>query len=448
MSAASVQPIGTHRPVHDPSLFADIEGGITRPESDISSPDAASWFSNRIAAGTDGNLALMLVELDRISLVQAAVEKSPGDTAERISRRLAQILPVGSYLERIGVDLLLALVADLGTPQAAASLSEELLRGIEDSLPMPLNPRIGMALYPDAGTDIGVLARRATIALTDAHDKSPNRIRVWSGARNAPSDNTYRLASDLGRALAHKELELSYQPKISAESGLVTGMEALVRWYHPRFGRIEPDEFVPLAEENGLINQLGEWVLFTACRQLRHWQDDGLSPGTMAVNVSAHQVARPEFTETVIRALRESRLDPEFLTLELTESAVIRDDASASDAIHRLCQRGVRFSVDDFGTGYATFSNLRRLAVDSIKIDRSFVSGLARESHDTVIVEAIVAMAEKLGLAVIAEGVETVEQYRRLRDLGCTEFQGFLFSTPLAEDELAAFLARQQQFLP
>ena len=337
------------------------------------------------------------------------------------------------------------LLGDFETAQNISEMANKILGEIEDALPTPLNPRVGISLYPDAGTDITVLTHRATIALTAAHDKSSSRVRMWSGARSSPTDNTYRLASDLGRALPHVEIELHYQPKVSAATGHVSGMEALVRWYHPRFGRIEPDEFVPLAEQNGLINQLGDWVLFTACRQLRYWQDEGLAPGTMAVNVSAHQVARRDFAETVRRAIRDSGITPESLTLELTESAVIRDDASAAESIKELCALGVRFSMDDFGTGHATFSNLRNLAVDSVKIDRSFVAGMVLHGQDAVIVEAIIVMADRHGLSVIAEGVENIDQYQRLRELGCAEIQGFLLSTPLAEDEMATFLASGHQ---
>ena len=412
-------------------------------KSDI---DAASWFTDWVTNHSDERLAVMIIEFDRVSLVQAAVEASSGAASGRLPKHLEEILPFGSYIERIGVDLFLALVGDFDSADDLADMTNRMLGEIEDALPTPLNPRLGIAIYPDAGADISVLARRATIALTTAHDKSSSRVRVWSGSRSSPADNTYRLAADLGRALSHNEIALNYQPKVTTTTGLVSGMEALVRWYHPRFGRIEPHEFIPIAEQNGLINQLGDWVLFTACRQLRYWQEEGLSPGTMAVNVSAHQITRREFTETVSRAIRENGIAPEDLTLELTESAVIRDDASAAEAIQELCARGVRFSVDDFGTGHATFSNLRNLAVDSVKIDRSFVSGMVHHGQDAVIVEAIIVMAEKLGLSVIAEGVENMEQYRRLCDLGCDEIQGFLFSTPLAEDQLAAFLAAHHQF--
>lgn len=446
MSPAFAQQIRTRGHTPDPSVFADLTGTLLGTQNGETPVGAAGWFANWRATGKAERLAVLLIELDRVSLVQSVAEGGPDTTPDRLSKHLEKVLPYGSYLERIGVDLFLAVVGDLASTQEAVDLAGNMLGEIEDSLAMPLNPRIGVALYPDAGSDIAVLARRATIALTDVHDKSSSRVRLWSGPRRSPTDNNYRLASDLGRALAHKEIELNYQPKISTASGRVSGMEALVRWYHPRFGRIEPDEFVPLAEANGLINQLGEWVLFTACRQLRYWQDEGLSPGTIAVNVSAHQVAGRGFTDMVTWAFRECGLTPGDLTLELTESAVIRDDDSATEAVQELCARGVRFSIDDFGTGHATFSNLRRLAVDSVKIDRSFVSGMVHNTQDAVIVEAIIVMAEKLGLSVIAEGVETLEQFRRLRDLGCEEIQGFLFSTPLAEDELAAFLARQHRF--
>ena len=395
MPPVPAQHFDDHGPSPNPPVFADLAGVLTDTRNRNAPTGAAGWFTSWLASCKGDRLAVLLIELDRVSLVQAVVENGPDTTVDRVSKHLEKALPYGSYLERIGVDLFLAMIVDLTTTQDAMSMAQDLLGEIEDALTVPLNPRIGMALYPDAGSDVAVLARRATIALTDAHDKSDSRVRVWSSARNSPTDNTYRMASDLGRALVHKEIELHYQPKVLTATGQVSGMEALVRWYHPRFGRIEPDEFIPLAEENGLIGQLGEWVLFTACRQLRNWQEQGLSAGTIAVNVSAHQVARPEFTDTVNRALRENALAPSDLTLELTESAVIRDDALAAKAIQDLCARGVHFSIDDFGTGHATFSNLRRLPVDSVKIDRSFVSGMVHDPQDAVIVEAIIMTAEK-----------------------------------------------------
>lgn len=446
MPPASAQSFVTRSQASAPPVLQGLTAILGDASSRKINVDAASWFTERVTSHRDERLAVLIIEFDHVSLIQAAVEASSGAASDRLPKHLEEILPFGSYIERIGVDLFLALVGNFDSAGDLADMTNRMLGDIEDALPTPLSPRFGIAIYPDAGTDLSVLARRATIALTTAHDKSSNRVRVWSGSRSSPADNTYRLAADLGRALSQNEIDLNYQPKVSTTTGRVSGMEALVRWYHPRFGRIEPDEFIPIAEQNGLINQLGDWVLFTACRQLRYWQEEGLSPGTMAVNVSAHQVARGGFTETVSPAIRDNGIAPEDLTLELTESAVIRDDASAAEAIQELSARGVRFSVDEFGTGHATFSNLRNLAVDSVKIDRSFVSGMVHHGQDAVIVEAIFVMAERLGLSVIAEGVENMDQYRRLCELGCDEIQGFLFSTPLAEDQLAAFLSAHHHF--
>tara|TARA_Y100001934_G_scaffold277862_1_gene377716 strand:+ start:6482 stop:7201 length:720 start_codon:yes stop_codon:yes gene_type:complete len=220
--------------------------------------DAAGCFSNWTAHHKEERLAVLIIEFDRVSLVQAAVDRTTAARSDGLPKHLEEILPFGSYIERIGIDIFLVLLGDFETAQNISEMANKILGEIEDALPTPLNPRVGTSLYPDAGTDITVLTRRETIALTAAHDKSSSRVRMWSGARSSPTDNTYRFASDLGRALSHGEIELHYQPKVSATTGHVSGMEALVRWYHPRFGRIEPDEFVPLAEQNGLINQLGD----------------------------------------------------------------------------------------------------------------------------------------------------------------------------------------------
>jgi EAL domain-containing protein (putative c-di-GMP-specific phosphodiesterase class I) len=252
------------------------------------------------------------------------------------------------------------------------------------------------------------------------------------------------LENNLRRGLERDQFMIHYQPQADLETGRIVGMEALVRWQHPELGVISPGDFIPLAEDTGLIMPLGEWVLRTACAQYKGWQEEGLTPLRMSVNVSARQFQQPNLVRTVARVLRETELDAQFLELELTEIAVMNDPDRAITTLRQLKEMGIKISIDDFGTGYSSLSYLKRFPIDVLKIDRSFVRDITTDPDDEAICMSIIELAHNLNLRVIAEGVETEAQLGFLRLLKCNEMQGYLFSKPLPAKSFAQLLAKGQ----
>ena len=302
---------------------------------------------------------------------------------------------------------------------------------------------LGIGVFPNDGEDIDTLLKHTGIAMHHAKRRGKNTYDFYSKEMNTRSVERLSLETELRKALSGNELLLHYQPKTDIRTGRITGMEALLRWQHPERGWISPVEFIPLAEEIGFITPLGEWVLHTACTQIKAWQSAGLAAQCMAVNVSSHQFRHGEFIGVLKEALGSSGLDPKHLALELTENVIMENEGENIEALHQIKEMGVKLSVDDFGTGYSSLSYLRRLPLDELKIDRSFITEVDSNEDDASIVAAILAMARRLGLTVVAEGVETEQQLAYLRAEGCQEYQGYLFSKPVPADELAALLANQ-----
>jgi EAL domain-containing protein (putative c-di-GMP-specific phosphodiesterase class I) len=290
----------------------------------------------------------------------------------------------------------------------------------------------------------------ADAAMYSAKQRGRGNVQCFEGGMSEGVDNRVQLESDLHQAVSGKQFELFYQPKVHTKSGVVRSAEALIRWRHPERGMIPPDEFIPLAEECGLIGAIGEWVVREACRQARAWQDGGLSPMRVSVNLSPSQFRGGGLIHSVRRALEETRLDAEFLEVELTESAVMSDPEESIAILEQLSSMGVLVSVDDFGTGYSSMSYLRRLPIDKLKIDRVFINEIVSRPEDASIVRAIVSLAHSLRLKVVAEGVETLAQLDFLKAVGCDEYQGYHFSRPLPSNEFERVVreksAQAQQF--
>jgi EAL domain-containing protein (putative c-di-GMP-specific phosphodiesterase class I) len=306
---------------------------------------------------------------------------------------------------------------------------------------------IGVAVYPSEGTPADSLIEHADIAMYRAKKLGRNNFQFYTPAMNEESMERVRIESALRSALERKEFVLHYQPQVDLKTGQIVGMEALIRWQHPELGMVPPNRFIGIAEETGLIVQIGAWVMRSACAQNKAWQDAGLGKLRVAVNLSARQFGAPDLIAGLEAVLLDTMLDPDCLEIELTESLFMNDITPAVELLHRMKSLGVNLSIDDFGTGYSSLSYLSRFPIDVLKIDRSFVADITIDANDAAIVTSIIALAHNLKLAVIAEGVETLEQLDYLRSHGCDEMQGYFFSKPLPAAEFESLL-RQGRCLP
>ena len=308
-----------------------------------------------------------------------------------------------------------------------------------DETEMAISVSVGVTMYPEDGADFGTLMRKADMAMYRAKDAGRNSYRFFNEEMNDAVIEQVTLHSGLRRGLEAGQFALHYQPQIELSSGRLVGAEALIRWNHPDLGLVSPARFIPVAEETGLIVEIGDWVLREACREAARWIGLGLSEPLVAVNLSALQFRRGDIEKSVTKALEESGLEPHMLELELTESILISDTENVLSTVKRLKIMGVRLSIDDFGTGYSSLSYLKRFEVDKLKIDQSFIRDLATDPEDAAIVRAIIQMAHSLGLKTIAEGVETQDVLDHLRLFHCDETQGYFHARPLPADDFVAF---------
>ncbi len=400
-------------------------------------------------------LAILAVDLDRFKRVNDTLGHVAGDRLlQVVAERLAQCVRTSDAVmrperdlavSRLGGDEFTLMLSDIERAEDAMTVVQRIYDAFAEPISVDGNvmyasASIGISVYPHDGTDADALLRNADAAMHAAKESGGGTYQYYGEAMNKASFNRLALEHDLRRALEREEFELFYQPKVNLVDGQVVGAEALIRWRHAERGLVSPGEFIPVAEETGLIAPIGEWALREACRQVRHWQQRGLPSITVAVNLSARQFHQSDLANVVGRALAESGLDARWLELEITESIVMHDAAKAVVTLGQLKAMGLTISVDDFGTGYSSLSYLKRFPIDALKIDRSFVRDIASDPDDAAIARAIVTMAESLKLDVVAEGVETQEQLRFLRDHGCGLAQGFLFGKPVPASEFVRFL--------
>jgi EAL domain-containing protein (putative c-di-GMP-specific phosphodiesterase class I) len=299
---------------------------------------------------------------------------------------------------------------------------------------------IGISIYPGDGEDLETLIKSADTAMYHAKESGRNNYQFFEQSMNTRAVQRQSVEASLHRALERQEFVLYYQPKINLHSGAITGVEALIRWQHPALGLLLPEQFVHIAEDSGLILPIGRWVLREACLQARAWQDLRLPPITVAVNTSTLEFYAKDFLEYLRMTLEETQLEPRYLQLELTESVLMRDAASTESVLHALADLGIKLAIDDFGTGYSSLSYLKRFPIDTLKIDQSFVNEITSNPDDATIVTAVIAMGKSLRQSVIAEGVETKEQYAFLLTQQCDEGQGYFFGRPMAADALGVLL--------
>ena len=390
--------------------------------------------------------SLLFIDLDRFKVINDSLGHEAGDMLlVEVGHRLRGALRASDVVARLGGDEFVVILEESGERSAI----ERIAAGILSTLSQPLQlsghechttASIGIALYPSDGIDAQTLTKNADMAMYLAKEDGKNGFRFFSRDVKVQSIERLTLETALRRALERDQFSLQYQPKVDMLTGQITGVEALLRWEHPDFGMVPPMQFIPLAEETGLIVPIGRWVLKEACAQNMAWQRRGLRPVSMAVNLSPRQFADPHLLQDVDEALVASAMSPVLLQLEVTESMVMRNVARAIRVLDAIQSRGIRIAIDDFGTGHSSMSLMKQFPIDTIKIDRSFVRDLAEDPEDQAIAQAIISMGKALGMTVVAEGVETVEQQTFLRDHGCDEMQGFIVSKPVPPGKLADLL--------
>ncbi len=396
-------------------------------------------------------VAVLCVGLDDFKSINEQYGYQVGDQlllalADRLRAHSSRV----GALARLGGDQFALVQANIEQPYEAAELAQSILDDLEqpfelDQQPIRLRATVGITLFPEDGDSTEKLLQKAEQTMTLAKTRSRNRYQFYVASIDSEMRRRRELEKDLREALPRQQLFLVYQPQISYLDHQVVGVEALLRWQHPQLGLVSPDQFIPLAEQNGSIIAIGEWVLDQACQQLREWHDQGFAELRMAVNLSTVQLHHNELPRVVNNLLQRYRLPPRSLELEVTETGLMEDIGTA--ATHLLCLRrsGAMIAIDDFGTGYSSLSYLKSLPLDKIKIDKSFVQDLLDDDDDATIVRAIIQLGKSLGMQVIAEGVETAEQEAYIIGQGCHEGQGYHYSKPLPARELTVFLRQRQR---
>jgi diguanylate cyclase (GGDEF)-like protein len=400
------------------------------------------------------NFAVMLLDLDRFKLVNDSLGHRAGDELlKEVARRLKGVVRDVDTVVRLGGDEFVVIVA----PGPERDVAQRAAARIIDAMRAPVrvagvevhtSPSIGIAFYPEDAVTVENLVAHADAAMYAAKQRGRNNFQCFMPGMNTASHDKVRLESDMRVALERKQFQLHYQPKVNTETGVMHGAEALLRWTHPVRGPISPAEFIPIAEECGLIGTIGAWVMREACRQARAWQLAGLPPLRVAVNLSPSQFRQGNIVSMIRDALDEAGLEPRFLEVELTETTVMTDPEESIAILERLSKMGVLVSVDDFGTGYSSMSYLRRFPIDKLKIDRSFINEVMSRPDDASIVRAIVSLAHSLRLKVVAEGVESTAQLDFLRAIGCDQYQGFHFSKALPASQFEALVRSKRPVEP
>ena len=391
------------------------------------------------------SVALMFLDLDHFKNINDSLGHRVGDAVlVQLAARLRAAVREQDTISRLGGDEFIILMPDTHAAGAASVAAKLLQMGqspvLVEGHELTITPSIGIAIYPKDGGDLDTLSKCADAAMYRAKADGRNGFHFYSDEIQGNSDRRLALGNALRRALLHNELSLRFQPQISLASGDIVGVEALLRWHHPQLGQVPPAEFIPIAENSGLILPIGQWVIRTAIEQLAAWIERGMEPMIMAVNLSAIQFRHGDLPQFVTQCLNDAGLPAELFELELTESAAMANPQAAIATMADLHRRGIRLAIDDFGTGYSSLSYLKRFAVSKIKIDQSFVRDITDDPDDKAIVGAIISMARSLGIQTTAEGVETEAQLEYLREEGCNEVQGYLFSKPMTADAFESYI--------
>ena len=455
-----VEDSGNNLPRHYIWIFADI---TERKEAEarmqhIAQHDSLTGLPNRLALlmrlgqllpearRHEWKVGIMFIDLDRFKIINDTLGHQVGDEMLReVACRLSGVVRETDFVARLGGDEFVVILPGIANPGDAALVASKIVNALSTPIEaegheLHTSPSIGISLFPDDGPDGDSILKNADTAMYHAKSAGRNNYQFFAADMNQIATERLDIERKLRHAISRNELALVYQPQFRADGSRPTGVEALLRWHHPVDGMISPDRFIPVAEETGMIVEIGDWVMLTACREMKHWIDSGLPPLRVAVNVSARQLRRRDFCETVAGALAESGLPAELLELEITESSVMENPQEAIHILQRLGRMGISLAIDDFGTGYSSLAYLKLFPIDHLKIDRSFVRDIEHDLNDRAIAFGTIALAHSLGLNVIAEGVETEDQLELLRSNGCDEVQGYLFSKPLNSAGAFAFL--------
>lgn len=433
--------------------------------SELAAIDALTGLANRHAYNHkidlalkhakryDSNFSIMFIDLDRFKIINDSLGHHIGDMILRhVAKRLLSCVRESDMVARMGGDEFTIILEEIRNVKDIASAAKKILEELSqpfecDGHEILMTASIGISIYPSDGVDLVSLSKHADTAMYQAKDFGRNNFQFYHPTMSVKALEHMAFESRLRKALDQREFVLHYQPQLDIETGKITGMEALVRWQSPEFGLVMPMDFIPLAEETGLIIPIGEWVLHSACMQNKVWQNSGLKRVKTAVNVSGRQLQNSNFLLTIDSALKMSCLLPEYLDLELTESSVMHKGKHFTDMLHELKQKGIYLSIDDFGTGYSSLSNLRQFTIDKIKIDQGFIREIGHNSDASIIIKAIIVMAQSMKLKITAEGVETVEQLSFLRNEGCDQIQGYIASKPVPPAEMELLLREDKNFL-
>ncbi|MDB5563085.1 MAG: hypothetical protein JWN11_2503 [Hyphomicrobiales bacterium] len=402
-----------------------------------------------IAPRHSKKVAVLFLDLDGFKHINDSPGHAVGDKLlQSVSKRLVNCVRISDTVSRQGGDEFVVLLSEVERPQDVAVTAQRMLKSVAeahsiDQHDLHITTSIGLSIFPDDGEDAATLIKNADTAMYQAKENGRQSFQFFKPAMNVRAVERQSIEESLRRALARNEFVLQYQPKVNVSTGLITGAEALVRWTHPTRGLVGPAQFIPVAEDCGLIVPIGAWVLREACRQARAWADAGLAATTMAVNVSAIEFRDEGFLDGLFAALADAGLDPDLLEVELTETVLMKSADTTASILKTLRNKGVQVAVDDFGTGYSSLSYLRKFPVDALKIDQSFIRRISVDGGDAAIVTAIIGMARNLKLRVVAEGVEEPQELQFLQDQQCDEAQGFYFSRPVSAEQFAILLERR-----
>ncbi|HJT29483.1 MAG TPA: EAL domain-containing protein [Pyrinomonadaceae bacterium] len=395
--------------------------------------------------------AVLLLNLDRFKTINDSLGYTAGDRLlQSVAQRLTSCVRESDTVARFGGDEFAVLLTQIPRAQDAANVARAIKQALDQAFLFEdqeifVSSSIGISMYPQDGRDTAGLLKTAGVALDRAKVQGGNNFHFYTAGGTTRALKQLVLESNIRPGLERSEFFVQYQPQVDIRGFQVVGMEALVRWQHPSLGLLYPTEFVSIAEETGLIIALGDFVMRTSCAQNKNWQDKGLQQMRMSVNFSARQFQQPTFIADVSHILKETNLDPRWLELELTESSIMKDPDEAIEKLHELKLMGISVAIDDFGTGYSSLNYLKRFPIDTLKIDKTFVSDVCKDPHDTAIVRAIINLGHALDLTVVAEGVETKEQLQYLSALECDVVQGFLFSKALPAKAFEELLIEQRR---